>query len=93
MFDLNSVLTAFFDLPRWAEFALLIMAFMIVLMIVVLGVVRRSRRRALLKVEELVEELAQTKAKLSSETRWRLADEDFRSRAGQAPQSGIAASM
>jgi hypothetical protein len=80
MLDPSSMLTAFFELPRWAQPTLLVMAAALVLMNTVLVTALRSRRKALLRVEELTIELADAKAKLNSETRWRQADESYRAR-------------
>lgn len=73
--DPSSVLTAFFELPRWAQVALPVMAALLVVMNSIVGTALWSRRKALLKVEELTVDLADVKARLRSETRWRLADE------------------
>jgi hypothetical protein len=83
MLDPSSMLTGFFELPRWAQPTLLVMAAALVLMNTILGTALRSRRKALLRVEELTIELADAKAKLSSETRWRLADESYSARVAQ----------
>lgn len=77
LFDPASALSAFFELPRWAQIMLPMMAAALVLMNSILGSALWSRRRALLKVEELTVNLADAKARLSSETRWRLADERY----------------
>lgn len=54
----------------------------------ILSTVLWSRRKALLKVEELTVELADVKARLSSETRWRLADQRYN--AGSQTTAGAA---
>jgi hypothetical protein len=74
-FDPSSVLIAFFELPRWVQVALPMMAAHLVVMNSIVGTALWSRRKALLKVEELTVDLAAVKARLRSETRWRLADE------------------
>lgn len=81
--DPSSVLIAFFELPRWAQPTLLVMAAALVLMNTILGVALQARRKALLKVEELTKELAEAKTKLESETRWRLADETYKAHVGR----------
>jgi signal transduction histidine kinase len=73
--DPSSVLIAFFELPRWVQVALPMMAALLVVMNSIVGTALWSRRKALLKVEELRVDLADVKARLRSETRWRLADE------------------
>ena len=88
--DPSSVLIAFFELPRWAQPTLLVMAAALVLMNTILGVALQARRKALLRVEELTNELAEAKAKLDSETRWRLADESYKVRVGQPTPAGTA---
>jgi membrane protein implicated in regulation of membrane protease activity len=75
--DPSSLLIAFFELPRWAQPTLLIMAAALVLMNAVLGATLRSRRKALRRLEEVTSELAETKTKLVSETRWRVAEEQY----------------
>ncbi|KQO74519.1 hypothetical protein [Methylobacterium sp. Leaf88] len=76
-FDPASALAAFFELPRWAQIALLMMAAALVLMNSIVGTALWSRRKALIKVEELTVDLADVKARLSSETRWRRANERY----------------
>jgi HAMP domain-containing protein len=75
--DPSSLLIAFFELPRWAQPTLLIMAAALVLMNAVLGAALRSRRKALRRLEEVTSELAETQTKLASETRWRVAEEQY----------------
>lgn len=76
-FDPASTLTAFFELPRWAQVALMMMAAALVLMNSIVGTALWSRRKALIKVEELTVDLADVKARLSSEARWRRANERY----------------
>lgn len=75
--DPSSLLIAFFELPRWAQPTLLIMAAGLVLMNAVLGAALRSRRKARLRLKQVTSELAETKAKLASELRWRKAEEQY----------------
>lgn len=75
--DPSSLLIAFFELPRWAQPTLILMAAGLVVMNAVLGAALRSRRKALLKLEEVTRELGETKAKLASELRWRNAEEQY----------------
>ena len=75
--DPSSVLTAFFELPRWVQITLLAKAAALVLMNTIVGSALWSRRKALLRAEGLAVELADAKAKLSSEMRWRLAEERY----------------
>jgi uncharacterized membrane protein YccC len=83
--DPSSILIAFFELPRWAQPTLLFMGAALVLMNAVLGAALRSRRKALLKVEEVASELAETKARLASETRWRVAEEQYMAGSNNTP--------
>lgn len=82
-FDPSSALIAYFALPTWVQIALPVMAAVIVLMNSVVGTALYSRRKALSKAKDLAIELADVKAKLSSETRWRLADERCRAEVPQ----------
>jgi hypothetical protein len=75
LFDPSSVLITFFELPRWVQVALPTMVALLVVMNSIVGMALWSRRKALLKVEELTVDLADVKARLRSETHWRLADE------------------
>lgn len=85
LFNPASALSAFFELPRWAQVVLPGMAAALVLMNSILGSALWSRRRALSKVEALTVDLADAKARLSSETRWRLADERYTAARKVAP--------
>lgn len=73
--DPSSAMIAFFELPRWVQVTLPVMAALLVVMNSIVGTALWSRRKALLKVEELTVDLADVKARLRSETRWRLADQ------------------
>jgi hypothetical protein len=90
--DPSAMLEAFFGLPRWAQLTLMVMTAALVFMNTILGTALRSRRKALLRVEELKIELSDAQAKLSSETRWRLADESYRARMAQTSMAVPSAS-
>lgn len=86
-FDPSTALTAFLALPGWAQTVLPLMAAALVLMNSILGSALWSRRKALRKVEELTVDLADVRARLSSETRWRLADQKYNAAAQAAAET------